>query len=298
VEAALSTASAIVIVGSGSVAQALGRLLCDGGEPVVAVVSRTRSRAVAAASFIGAWVKPATFEEAVPIADRVLIATSDEAIPAAAESLARADVRPGIALHTCAGCRPDVLAPLAQKGVACGVLHPLQTVPTREQGLRLLPGSSFGLAGDAKAVEWGRELVTRLGGKVLPIESDRLATYHAAAVMASNALIASTEAALQLMQRAGIARETALAAIGPLSRAALDNALTLGPAAALTGPISRGDASTVRSHMQALATAPPPVRELYRATGRCLVELARQRGLSATALTAVAAALDTDPAGD
>lgn len=264
----------------------------------MAVVSRTWSRAVEAAAFIGAGVKPATFAEAVRIADRALIATSDDGITVAAESLARAGMKSGVALHTCGGCGPEALAPLARRGVACGVLHPLQTIASPELGVRCLPGSTFGLTGEAKAIEWGRTLIECIGGRTLPIQPDRMAAYHAAAVMGSNALLAAVEAALRLMEEAGITREAALDAIAPLSRAALDNALRLGPSAALTGPIARGDAGTVGSHLQALRSAPSSVRELYKATSRCLLELARQRGVPATALAAVAATLEADTAGE
>ncbi len=60
----------------------------------------------------------------------------------------------------------------------------------------------------------------------------------------------------------------------------IENAFRLGPEAALTGPIARGDAETVRGHLAALATATPAVESLYRAAGLATLEIARRRGLA------------------
>ena len=61
-------------------------------------------------------------------------------------------------------------------------------------------------------------------------------------------------------------------------RATIDNVAKMGPAAALTGPIARGDAMTIRRHMEALETAPREIRDLYRLLGERTVELAFGRG--------------------
>ena len=45
----------------------------------------------------------------------------------------------GIALHTCGGLGAESLAPLAEAGVSCGAIHPLQAIATPEQGLVALP---------------------------------------------------------------------------------------------------------------------------------------------------------------
>ena len=100
------------------------------------------------------------------------------------------------------------------------------------------------------------------------------------------------------MGQAGIERQAALQAIGPLCRASLENALRVGPEAALTGPVARGDVATVAAHLEALEGAPPAVEALYRAAGRCLLDLARQRGLPEGSISALDVMLHTRNAGD
>jgi predicted short-subunit dehydrogenase-like oxidoreductase (DUF2520 family) len=269
----------ITIVGSGRLAQAFGRLLAEHGEPIVAVAGRNPKHARAAAHFIGHGVEPVDLVAPASSVARVLIAVSDSAVQEVARHLAHTGMQGGSALHTCGAMGPEALAPLAQAGVSCGTLHPLQTFATPEQGLSLLPGTTFAIDGDAPALAWAERIAHLLGGHTLRIPPDRRTLYHAAAVMASNYVVALVDAAAMLMCAAGVDQEKALRAIGPLAEASVANARGLGPAKALTGPIQRGDLVTVIGHVRALAAAPASVRELYCAAGLHALDIAVRRGL-------------------
>jgi predicted short-subunit dehydrogenase-like oxidoreductase (DUF2520 family) len=103
--------------------------------------------------------------------------------------------------------------------------------------------------------------------------------YHAAAVMASNSVLALVDASQQLLEMSGVDACTALAAIAPLLRASIQNALRLGPVPALTGPVARVDISTLLAHRQALTAASESIRNLYKASALQTVEMAKQRGM-------------------
>jgi predicted short-subunit dehydrogenase-like oxidoreductase (DUF2520 family) len=283
----------IAIVGAGAVAQALGHLLLHRGANVVALASRTRHTAERAARFIGPAMQVVTLPELPLLARRLLVATSDNSIEQVAQMLAEAGMSTGVALHTCGAKGPEALRPLRFRGVACGVLHPLQTIVTPEQGARDLVGVNFGVAGDPDAVEWADEIVKLLDGTPLRIKADRLGSYHAGAVMSSNALVAVIDAAVVLMMQAGIEEQAALTALEPIARASLENIFRLGPRTALTGPIVRGDVSTVTAHLDALATVPPTVAALYRAVAEQLLVISRERGLPAPTLRALQSAIQS-----
>lgn len=269
------------IAGSGKVARALGRLLRQAGARITALAGRSPEGTRQAARFICEDVEPVGLAELPSRAAHVLVAVSDAAITPVADLLAGAGLHRGIALHTCGGMGPEALAPLAKNGVECGALHPLQTVSGPEQGVRDLPGAAFAICGSDAAEEWGAWLARRAGGVPIRIDPERRACYHAAAVMASNYLVGLVDAASTLMQQAGLSAEEALRALGPLARASLENALRAGPAEALTGPIARGDAATIRMHLRAL---PGPLQGLYRAAGLQVLELARGRNLTPEAV--------------
>lgn len=267
----------IGIAGSGRVAQALGRLLARRGEHVAAVASRTSGHAAAAAAFIGCAAVP--MEELPNRAARILIAVRDDAVEYVAGQLAGAGMKAGAALHTCGARGTEILAPLAAAGVSCAVFHPLQTIASPEQGVEALPGSAFAISGEPAAVEWAAAICGLLGGTPLRVAPGLMPLYHAAAVMASNYVTSLVDAAVILMESAGIGGKTALGALGPLVRASIENSLALGPEKALTGPIERGDVETVRRHLGSLGGCPRSVSELYRSAGLHAVELARRRGL-------------------
>ena len=216
---------------------------------------------------------------------------SDQAIGAAADELALGGIRTGVVLHTSGADGPELLRVLAERGVSCGVLHPLQTIADRSRGVAALRGASYGVSGDVEALEWAEQLVAAAGGTALRIPPGGFASYHAGAVMASNALVAAIDAAVVLLGAAGVERKAALQAMRPLCLTSAANAVDIGPEAALTGPVQRGDAATIRSHVAALANCPPYVADLYRASSRALLDIARRRGLTETAAKAVEEAL-------
>ena len=73
-------------------------------------------------------------------------------------------------------------------------------------------------------------------------------------------------------------RRTAAGALSALAAGTLHNARTAGLAAALTGPIERGDSATVRRHSAAIASWMPDLSGLYGALGRIAVQVALEKG--------------------
>ena len=288
----------IGIVGAGPVACAIGRLLTEAGAPSVVVASRTPGRAADAVAFIGPSARAAKLSELARAVDRVIIATTDAAIGPVAEALASAGFHAGLALHTSGARGRDALAPLSAAGVSCGVLHPFQTIASPDRGVLALRGATFRVEGDPEALAWARRIARQLGGRAIEIDSAQLPVYHAAAVLAGNAVTALVDAALRLLESAGVDRAAALDAVASLGHATLENSVRLGPAAALTGPVARGDAATVGAHVAALEARAPDLTALYDAVSWRLLDIAARRGLPAEQLVRVAAALDAPIAGE
>lgn len=272
------------IAGSGNVGQAVGRLLRERGQCVTRVASRSLAHADLAARFIGTGVQAVSYEEVA--CDRVIVAVPDGTIV----NVTRRLPSPAIVLHTSGAMSGEVLAGL-HAGASYGSLHPLQTLPNPESGYRALPGCTFAVDGEPAALAWAMEIVNLLEGMALQIPSESRALYHAAAVMASNHLTATMDAAIESMVRVGIDPKSARAALTNISREALENTLRDGAAKALTGPVARGDAGTVARHIEALKESPATIQELYRAAARHALAIARRRGLPPEVAEAVSAAI-------
>ena len=208
----------------------------------------------------------------------LLIAVPDDAIHEVAGDIARAGTAPGgcVAMHLSGALSTDVLAPLHGAGYALGSLHPLQTVADAWSGVERLRGCAYALAGEPAALTAAHRLVSALGGRPLVIPPALRPVYHAAAVFASNYVLAATAAVARVLAEAGVPEEEAVQASLPLMRGTIDNVEQLGLGPALTGPVARGDLDTVRLHLSRLS---PRERRLYSALGLETLRLARAVGL-------------------
>jgi predicted short-subunit dehydrogenase-like oxidoreductase (DUF2520 family) len=269
----------------------MGKALQELGMHIEFLASRTPEHARSAAEFIGCGTMPVSLGDLIPRASHVLIAVSDNAIEPVARELARERGSIRVALHTCGSYGPELLEPLNRIGVSCGSIHPLQTITDGTRGAIAVRGCAFAISGDDEAAAWAKEIAQVFGGEILHIRPDARHLYHASAVMASNYLAAILDTAQELMGLAGISEAAALRALAPLARTSLENALTEGPVKALTGPVVRGDASTIAAHTLALERSDDSARQLYRAAGLRALRMARERGLPEHALLAVQRAL-------
>jgi predicted short-subunit dehydrogenase-like oxidoreductase (DUF2520 family) len=189
--------------------------------------------------------------------DLLVLAVPDAAV---AEVAAAVPAGPAVVAHLSGSLG---LAPVAGHARRA-VLHPLVSLPDPDVGAqRLRSGAWFGLAAEGDPL--AAEVVDQLGGHALTVAEADWATYHAAAVVASNHLVGLLGQVERLAGGIGVP----LAAYLDLARGSLDNVAAMGAAAALTGPVRRGDQATIERHLAAL---PTDERELYAAG----VELCRR----------------------
>jgi predicted short-subunit dehydrogenase-like oxidoreductase (DUF2520 family) len=281
---ARSMARTLSIVGAGRVGKTLAKRLHALGWRIGAVVTRSRATSRAAARAIGAGsphAMPARggfknralaskVRAAIVAADVVLLATPDEAMPAVIKAFARAVAGSGdrawrgkIVLHTSGALDTSVLAPLARRGALTGSLHPMQTFSGR--GIPKLAGVTFAIEGRGAARRAALEITRALGGSPVLIDGRDKPAYHATAVFAAGSGFPLIEASLQILTRIGFTRRRALETLLPLMRQMLDNIERLGPRAAWTGPLSRGDYAVVAKHVRALRRYPREFQQAYAA---------------------------------
>ncbi|HET6578624.1 MAG TPA: Rossmann-like and DUF2520 domain-containing protein [Gemmatimonadales bacterium] len=215
----------------------------------------------------------------------LLIATPDDAIAGLASELARerAVGAHQVVLHLSGLLDRRPLESLASTGAGLGSFHPLQTIADPSSAPERLAGSYAGLEGDERALAAGERLASALGMRAVRLTPGAKPAYHAGAVIASNYTVVLADMAERLAREAGIAAEEAAAMYLPLMRGSVAN-LVLGPIAALTGPIRRGDVATVRRHLAVLGKEDGV---LYRALGLAALRLARDAGLPAEAAAEV-----------
>jgi predicted short-subunit dehydrogenase-like oxidoreductase (DUF2520 family) len=264
----------VSIVGGGRVGRALGRRLHELGWRVGGVTGRSISTARAAVRAIGAGQALNAPTHQILNSSVILITTPDGAIESMAKNLARlggSEWSGKVVLHTSGSLDPSVLQPLADLGAATGSMHPMQTFSN--QNLPDLANCIFGIDGSAAALQVVRKMIRQMGGVAVRLSGANKAAYHAAGSFACVYVLALMETATRLLMTQGFKRRQAMRALLPLVRQTLDNFESVGPLAAWTGPLSRGDFSTIERHVKALADFEPEYLEAYKTLSRLTAEV-------------------------
>ncbi len=268
------------VVSAGRVGVVLGAALARAGHTVVAASGVSRDSVRRAEEMLpGVPLLPP--DEVVSKADLVLLALPDDALNGMVRGLAATgSLRPGqIVVHTSGAHGIEVLGPAAEHGALPLALHPVMTFTGRPEDLDRITACSVGITaadGDEAAWNVGEALVVEMGSDPVRVPSQARAAYHTALTHGANHLMTLVSDAVELLRKQGIATPERL--IGPLLSAALDNALRHGDRA-LTGPVARGDAGTVRKHLEVLRDKAPEMLPAYRELARRTADRAAANGL-------------------
>lgn len=255
----------VAVLGAGRVGLTVARALVVAGHEVV-VLSRTPRRLdppLAAAT--DAW------DAEIAQSAVVLLAVPDDQVTPVAERLDRGGALGAghVVLHLSGLLDRRALLPLEGTGAALGSLHPLQTFRDDEGTLEEVPAI---IEGDPDARTMAHDLAVAMGmTPVLEIGAQGKPLYHTAAVFASNYLVVLSAVAERLAGQAGLGTSWRL--FLPLMERTLEYLRHHDPAAALTGPVRRGDVGTVQTHLKALD---PELARLYAALGAQALMLAEE----------------------
>ncbi len=277
------------ILGAGKLATTLAYLWHTAGTfHIGQVICRHQSHACDAVRFIGAGSAVAlspTLDGAsekldypqnrsiLESADVWLIATPDQDIDKIAQSLTPI-LRPNDIVFHCSGSLPSAVLPFEHCQSAS--VHPVHSFANPSHSVQHFAGTYCTAEGNASALEVLLPAFAAVGGIPITITAADKALYHASTVMACNYLVTLMDASLESLQLAGISPEQGTLMLRPLVEQTLQNCFNNGSRSALTGPISRGDSSTVNRHLQAL-TKHPSLFELYRALGQRTLPIAEQQ---------------------
>ncbi len=267
---------AVGVVGAGRVGTVLGAALRLAGHQVVAASALSRaSRRRLEALLPGVPALPA--DEVARGAGLVLLTVPDDVLPDLVQGLASTGaVAAGtLVAHTSGRHGLGVLEPLTATGALPLALHPVMTFTGTDVDLQRLAGASFGVTAPEPLRPVAEVLVIEMGAEPVWIPEQARALYHAALATGANHLVTLVAESADLLRRAGVDNPGRM--LGPLLGAALDNALRCGDAA-LTGPVSRGDAGTVAAHLRALSAGAPEAVAAYVAMARLTADRALAAG--------------------
>lgn len=174
--------------------------------------------------------------------DLLVLATPDQSIFEVANVVN--SVPTTVVAHLSGALGLDVLAPHERRAA----IHPLVSIPSDSGVSQLFDnGIWFSIVGDPLI----SEIVEDLKGRAIVVSEEDRVIYHAAAVIASNHLVALLGQVDRIVTSLGLPLEP----FCDLAYGSLENVRRLGTEAALTGPASRGDEKIIEAHLAVLESS-------------------------------------------
>ena len=264
----------IGIIGAGKVGTTLGKYLSVHGKNVTGFYSRTHESADEAATF----AETETYSslcKLVEKSDVIFITTPDGVIHQVWGDLLHQDISNRIICHFSGSLSSHVFSGREEAGASGISMHPMYAFSDKFHSYEQFHTAYLTLEGDPEAVAVMKPMWEAIGHHVLTLKAEDKIKYHAAAAMASNEMLGLMQASLDILSECGFSEKDSMALLTPLVQENIASMLEKGCVNALTGPVERGDAQTVRKHLQALEGS--KAGKIYQSLGSTMVELAKRR---------------------
>jgi predicted short-subunit dehydrogenase-like oxidoreductase (DUF2520 family) len=174
-------------------------------------------------------------------------------------------VGPGaVLMHFSGLVTSEALAPAAAGARGRASVHPNLAMADPRTAVSKIPGTYFGIEGDAAGTALARKMVGHVGGIAVPVPVQGKTAYHLAAVFASNGMVVLASMAAEILESIGVPAGDAEKMTSKLMLGTAQNLAELDLLRALTGPVVRGDAETVSAHLDAMQSMSPDMSRVYR----------------------------------
>lgn len=254
----------VVILGTGNVANVLGRKIKAAGHDILQVIGRNTEKAYALADLLGAGSN-SYFSAVRPDADIYIIAVSDAAI---GEVAAHIFIREGVIVHTAGAISKDVLK---KAGTSYGVLYPLQSMTMQKDTIPEIP---FLVDGNTEqAISSIKKFALTLSGKVQYAGDEKRQKMHVAAVISNNFTNYLYTLTSDFCKKEGID----FSMLFPLLAETVKRLPYTDPALMQTGPAKRNDAVTIQKHLAVLG-AYPELQQLYKEFSALIIDYYKKQG--------------------
>ena len=263
----------IGIIGAGRVGCSIGKYLRIKGQELAGYYDVDSGAAKEAAEFTQTDVFGA-IQELLDSSDIIFITTPDTYIISVWEQIKTLSLKNQIICHCSGALSSDSFSKDEHMTVSCCSIHPMLPFSNRFSSYEQLNNAFFTVEGDKKASDVLCELFRSFGNEVCIIDKSKKAKYHAAASILSNQVIAVLDMGYSLLTECGFTREEALRATSQLVTKNIENVIANDCSEALTGPIERGDAQTIKKHLDCLSRDDA---KLYKMLAERLVRIAKNK---------------------
>jgi len=267
----------ISIIGAGRLGTSLGAALSKKGYRIKFLSCRTSLSAEESRMIIGEGKASTDNVQTARAGDIVLLCLPDEEILKVTKELEAANINwsEKFIFHCSGLLSSEILNPLKAKGALTASIHPIQSFAQKRTPPEQFENIYFGVEGESKALELSQKIIRKLGSRSFIVEAENKALYHTACSIASNFLVVLLDMASSLLNQAGLQEDQAFQVLNPLVKGTLHNVKKFNIQASLTGPVIRGDKTSIEKHLEALKKF-PTFYETYRRLAFQALEIARR----------------------
>lgn len=271
----------IGFIGAGKVGFSLGRYFADHGADVVGYYSRTPESAKEAADFTNTK-KYDTIAELLRDSDTLFLTVPDGRIEEVWDCMKNLDIKNKNICHCSGSISSAAFFDGEERGACVYSVHPLYAISDKYESWRELDKAYFTLEGSPERREEMAELLRRMGLKVMLTTPENKTLYHCGAVVVSNLAAGLYALGADILEACGFRKEDAQKALAPLFQGNAIAVAQRGPVEALTGPVERGDVSTMEKHIAAIKDSAAlkdkeRLMEVYLRLSERLVDIAAEK---------------------
>ncbi len=266
----------IGIIGAGKVGCSMGKYMTEHGQKLAGFYSRSARSSEEAGTFTGTKA----FEDLktiVAACDLLFVAVPDDRIGDVWQEICGLplSLEGKILCHFSGSLSSAVFSGIEDMGAFACSIHPMSAFSDKFTSYQQLKDVTLTMEGSERATQIVGALFADMGNKVLTIAPETKGLYHCSASLVSNFMIGLYEMGLDLLKQCGIGEEDARGLTTPLVKNNIQAMLEKGTAAALTGPIERGDVKTVEKHLEALGESVEG--NVYRDLGQYVLQVAERK---------------------
>lgn len=265
----------INIIGAGKVGMSLGYFIAQNNvAKIINICNQSLHSAKLARAFIGQGTAIGEIK-LLQEADIFLITTPDDKISIICEQLVlHKKLKNNNTIIHCSGVlSSDVLLPAKHQGCHVVSMHPAASFMQPITDLSFYNNIYIALEGNLSAIKNITNILEQFRIKHLII-NNRKANYHLSTVMVSNFLVGLFYEAENLISGTlinAVDKDEARTLLLSLLSSVVENLKTNTTKSSLTGPVARGDQSTIKKHLEVLSDV--RLREIYKNLSLAILEL-------------------------
>ena len=273
----------ISFIGAGTVGSVIATLLFQKGYQILSIIDKNGTSALTLAKKVYCKKIGIIPQDISPLSQIIFLTVNDDEIKTVVKELTnqkKLSIKNMMFFH-CSGVHSTkILEPLRKKGALTGAMHPIQTFPKYlkfSKHIKHIRGIYYGIEAQYETLRQIEKIISDLNGKPLIIPEELKPLYHTVCAFASNYMTMFLNTISEISGKLSLSVSWT-EAFGPLMTASMENAINISPSHALTGPIVRGDYSTIDLHLQALSKYTPHLLPLYTIGGIEIARIARDNG--------------------